>query len=171
MAEKRGKIRLHDLFMEGMEEIYDAEKRFMKCFAALIIAGGQDSLKRILTTHATIAEKHIAYLERLFNELNHKGRSGYCSLVSGLTGKASAMIRTVETGTALRDVAIIWLAQVIQHYKIASYGNLASLAIEMNYEHSRKLIEECLADEKEMDHVLTEIARGEVNPAAQKESQ
>lgn len=166
MKELGKRIGLEDFFLDGMEDIYDAERKFMKCFAALGIAAGHEILKEILVFNINITEKHLGHLKAILARFNRDGSNGKCEIVGCLTEKASAMIRDMETGSPLRDVALICLVQIIQHYKIASYGNLMSLATEMNHQKVKILIEECLQDEKRTDLYLTEVARNFINPSA-----
>lgn len=160
------RIGLEDFFFNRLADIYDAERRFVKCFAALGIAAGHDMLKEILVLNIQTTEKHLGHLSAIMERFNRDETNGKCEIVGCLTEQASVMIRDLETGSPLRDVALICLVQVIQHYKIASYGSLLSLADELNHQKVRILIEECLLDEKTTDFYLTEVAREFINPAA-----
>lgn len=170
MAEKVKKMGLQDFFIYGLEEVYDAEKKFMKCFAALGITAVGLELRNALTAHSIIMENHKADLEVILNSFSRRLERGHCGIASCLADKASDMIRLVETGTALRDVAIICLVQIIQHYKISCYGSLLSLTYDTGNMRIHAIIEKCLDEEKKMDRYLTEIAKDFVNPAAKNES-
>lgn len=166
MKSIRKRIGLEEFFLDGLEDVYDAEIKFMKCFAALGMASGNEVLKEVLVLNMKTTEKHLGHLSAILARFNRDGSQGKCEIVGCLTEKASAMIREMETGSPLRDVAVICLVQIIQHYKIASYGNLMSLATEMSHHKVKILIEECLQDEKHTDLYLTEIARNFINPSA-----
>ncbi|MBB2148698.1 DUF892 family protein [Pedobacter gandavensis] len=166
MKDIRKRIGLEDFFFNRLADIYDAERRFMKCFAALGIAAGHDMLKEILVLNIRTTQKHLGHLSAIMERFNRDETNGRCEIVGCLTEQASDLIRDLETGSPLRDVALICLVQMIQHYKIASYGNLMSLAVELNHQKVKLLIEECLVDEKRLDFYLTEIARNFINPAA-----
>lgn len=157
---------LQDFFIDGLEEIYDAERKFTKCSAALGIAAVNEELKSLLTSHAVITEKHLGHLDAILTRLAHQAGAGNCALIGCLSDKASEMMRRTETGTALRDVAVLNLVQVIQHYKIATYGNLVTLAIETKHQKITTLLEECLNDEIQTKADLTEIGRRFIYPAA-----
>lgn len=166
MTDSANKLKIKDFFIDGLEDIYDAEKKFMKCFAALGIAAVNEELQNALTAHNAVTEKHLTHLEGILKEFGRNADGGTCWIVSSLSDKASETIRRIETGTPLRDVAIVSLAQVIQHYKIACYGNLAPLAIAMKHWDPAALIEGYLNEEKETAGYLTVIARDFINPAA-----
>lgn len=157
---------MEDFFLNGLEDIYDAERKFMKCFAALGIAAGHEALVEVLLHNMRTTQKHLGHLSAIMDRFERDGSNGKCEIVGCLTEKASCMIRDMETGSPLRDVAVICLVQVIQHYKIACYGNLMSLSAELGHHKVKILIEECLVDEKRTDLYLTEIARNFINPSA-----
>lgn len=169
MADEPKIMGLQDFFIDGLEEIYDAERKFTKCAAALGIAAVSEELKTMLTSQVAITEKHLRHLEAILNRLAHAAGSGNCALIGCLSDQASEMMRRTETGTALRDVAVLNLVQVIQHYKIAAYRNLLALATEMKCQKITALLEECLNDEIRTKTGLLEIGRRFVYPAAKAE--
>lgn len=160
------KMGLREFLIDGIEDIYDAEQKFSKCFAALGMVAVNRELKEMLITYAEVTQKHSDRLKEICKQLECNPEDGNCVIVGCLTDKAADLIRRVETGTALRDVAIIFLLQTIEHYRIAAYGNLSALALEMQYPDISASLRQCLADEKETDRFLTRIAKEIINPAA-----
>ena len=66
-------------------------------------------------------------------------------------------------GGELRDAGIIASIQRLKHYEIAAYGTVATLAAQLGFDDDVELLEESLDEEKEVDGLLTRIARREVN--------
>jgi ferritin-like metal-binding protein YciE len=64
------------------------------------------------------------------------------------------------------DVALISAAQKVEHYEMASYGTLRTLAEKLGYDDVVELLEETLEEEKGADEKLTEIAEEHVNDDA-----
>lgn len=64
------------------------------------------------------------------------------------------------------DVALIMAAQKVEHYEIASYGSLRTLAETCGMTDVAKLLDETLSEEKATDEKLTQLAEGEVNQRA-----
>jgi ferritin-like metal-binding protein YciE len=56
------------------------------------------------------------------------------------------------------DAAIIGALQRVEHYEIAVYGTLASFARQLDLGEAAELLEEILAEEKEADATLSDIA-------------
>jgi ferritin-like metal-binding protein YciE len=53
-----------------------------------------------------------------------------------------------------------------EHYEIASYGTLRTLAGTLGYSEAQSLLDETLAEEKNADSLLTQVAENYVNEAA-----
>jgi ferritin-like metal-binding protein YciE len=166
MAERTETSGLLDFFLERTLDLYYAEKRFIKCFVALSIAAFTDELRIALNTPSTEAEAHIDRLGQILKSLNKKLAKRDCEVVASLSHKADGLIRKNEPGTAIRDAAMIYAAQLIEHYKVASYEVLHAAAVELQLEQAAMLLEQCLAEEKQTSAYLTQIARNIINPAA-----
>ncbi len=60
-------------------------------------------------------------------------------------------------------------AQKVEHYEIATYGGLAQLARTLGQDEVASILETTLAEEKETDELLTQIAENDVNYEASAE--
>ncbi|HEK3976631.1 TPA: ferritin-like domain-containing protein, partial [Escherichia coli] len=65
---------------------------------------------------------------------------------------------------------LIAAAQKVEHYEIASYGTLVTLAEQLGYKKAAKLLKETLEEEKATDVKLTDLAFNNVNKKAQDNS-
>jgi len=90
--------------------------------------------------------------------------------MAGLSKEAEELTSSTEEGTEVRDVALISAAQKVEHYEIASYGTLKTLAGILGFTDAQAILVEILEEEKKTDALLTEIAEGFINEAAASES-
>jgi len=171
MAEQLKERGLINFFTQCLQDLYSAEKKCVKCAAALSIAAYTEELQSALISQSHAAESHLVRLELVFRQLKKEPSDGKCKIIEILSEKSAEIVKTVETGTALRDAAIIYAVQLIIHYKIASYGSLISLLDEIGDDSAQVLLERCLVDEKTADAYLTQIAIDFINPAASRESE
>jgi ferritin-like metal-binding protein YciE len=79
------------------------------------------------------------------------------------------VIEDTEEGTSTRDVALIIAAQKVEHYEIATYGGLATLAKTMGINQVKELLGQTLEEEKETDELLTQLAENNINASASQE--
>ena len=71
-----------------------------------------------------------------------------------------------ELSDELLDVALVLAAQKVEHYEIASYGGLKTIAQECGETEVAALLGQTLAEEKATDEKLTQLAETEINKAA-----
>lgn len=89
--------------------------------------------------------------------------------MEGLIEEANEVIESTEKNE-VRDAALIAAAQKVEHYEIASYGTLATLAVQLGYSKALKLLKETLDEEKQTDLKLTDLAVSNVNKSAERKS-
>ena len=70
------------------------------------------------------------------------------------------------TGDDLRDAGLLASAQKLEHYEIAAYGTAAALAGQLDLRDEQKMLHRTLDEEKQIDTLLTQLAKREVNPDA-----
>ena len=68
-----------------------------------------------------------------------------------------------------RDVGIIMASQKVEHYEIATYGGLVSLATTLGRDDVSKILAETLEEEKQTDKNLSAIAENDINWEAEME--
>jgi ferritin-like metal-binding protein YciE len=83
-----------------------------------------------------------------------------------------AMVRDGEqfvssvTDPNLTDAAIIAVAQKVEHYEMAYYGTVATMAGMMGMADEQKVLHQTLEEEKQTDAKLSELAKSVVNKEA-----
>jgi ferritin-like metal-binding protein YciE len=157
---------LHELFVNQLKDIMWAEKHLVKSLPKLVKAATSQELKEALQMHLEETEEQVSRLEQVFESIDEKVSSKKCEAMAGLVEEANDGVADTDEGTMVRDVAIIASAQKVEHYEIASYGTLRTLAQVMGHTDAEQLLSETLEEEKNADEKLTEIAEGFVNESA-----
>lgn len=158
---KTGALETHDglgdLFLHEMEDLYDAEKQLLKALPKMAKAARAKELKDAFKRHLEQTKKHVSRLEQAFKTFGEKPKSHPCDGMKGLIkeGDKTAKMWSEETVT---DGGIIGAAQRVEHYEIAAYGTLCSLAEKMGEGRIASLLNQTLEEEQETDAELTEIA-------------
>lgn len=151
---------LEDLFIHELSDIYSAEKQITRALPKMARAATDKNLKAAFEAHLEETRGQIERIDQLV-ELTEgvRIRRMKCHALEGLVEEAQEIIESVEAGT-LRDEGLIGAAQKVEHYEIASYGTLRTLALKLGYKEAAKLLEETLKEEKATDTKLTGIAEG-----------
>lgn len=160
---------LKELFVDELKDIYWAEKHLSKALVKLAKAATSDELRTALETHKTETDNQIARLEQVFELVEEKAVAKKCDAMAGLIEESEGIVEDTEDGTMTRDAGIISAAQKSEHYEIASYGTLRTLANTLGYPEAAKLLDETLAEEKKTDDLLTQLAESLVNVSAKTE--
>lgn len=160
---------LLEFFVDEIKDIYWAEKHLVKALPKMKKAATSEELKSAIETHIAQTEEHVARLEQVFELLDEKPQAKKCDAMAGLLEEGEGVIEDTEEGTATRDVGIILAAQKVEHYEIATYGGLAQLAKTLGREDIKNILGSTLAEEKETDELLSEIAENSVNYEASEE--
>jgi ferritin-like metal-binding protein YciE len=157
---------LADFFHDELKDIYWAEKHLVKALPRLQKAASTEELASAIGEHLEVTKEHVSRLEQVFEMLGHKAQAKKCDAMEGLVKEAESIVEDTDEGTATRDVGIIMAAQKAEHYEIATYGGLATLAKTLGYNEVAEILATTLNEEKETDEKLTEIAENNVNYAA-----
>src|ERR1700742_18566 len=154
---------LNELFIDELKDIYWAEKHLAKALPKMAKAATSDELRTAIQNHLSETENHITRLEDAFASIDEKAVAKKCEAMAGLLKEGDEIVADTEKGTYTRDAGIISAAQKIEHYEIASYGTLKTLASVLGYDEAAELLDATLQEEKNADHKLTQIAESGIN--------
>lgn len=158
---------LNDLFQHELKDLYSAESQLVAALPKMAEAADNADLKAGFEEHLEQTKVHVERLETIAKELEFSLSGHTCKAMEGLIAEGAEMIDE-DADEAVRDAGLIGAAQRVEHYEIAGYGTAVALAERLGYEEAVELLEETLAEEKETDEKLTELALSEVNEEAEK---
>ena len=161
--------KLKEFFTDQLEDLYWAEKKPVKTLPKMQKAATSDQLKDAFGNHLVQTENHVTRLEQVFGIIGEKVDSTKCPAMAGIVDEGEEIIDETEKGTAQRDVGLIFAGQKAEHYEIASYGGMVSLAKTLGYDDAAEILSQTLQDEKAADELLTQIAENGVNYQASNE--
>lgn len=169
MARGANDSMLHKFFVDGIKDVYYAEKHIIKTLPKMMKAATSMELKQAFKEHLEMTKMQVTRLDQVFELLGKKPQAKKCEAIEGITKEGESIIEDTEQGTATRDVGLIMAAQKVEHYEIASYGGLTQLATTLGLDEVAELLNATLEEEKETDLLLTEIAENNVNYSAAEE--
>src|SRR5687767_3565914 len=160
---------LQEFILDSLKDIYWAEKHLTKALPKLLKAATSEELKQAFQEHTTVTQEQVARLEQVFEILGKKPQAKKCEAMEGLTKEAESVIEETEKGSKTRDVGLIMAAQKVEHYEIATYGSLVQITKTMGMTEIADILAKTLAEEKETDQLLTDIAENNINLQAEAE--
>jgi ferritin-like metal-binding protein YciE len=156
---------LQDMFVEELRDIYHAEKQLVKALPKMARAASSTKLAEAFEKHLEETKGQVERLEQIFDELDLRTRGKTCEAMQGLVEEAQDMMDEIKQAD-VRDAALIIAAQKVEHYEIASYGSLRSIARTLGYGKPAELLEQTLREEEKTDAALNKLALDEINQRA-----
>ena len=169
-APAMGNTQLEKFFHDSLKDIYWAEKHLVKALGKMQKAATTDELKNAIEEHIGQTEEHVERLEQVFELFGKKPQAKKCEAMEGLTKEGESIVEETEEGSMTRDAGIIFAAQKVEHYEIATYGTLRQLAITMGQDQIAEILSQTLEEEKQTDEGLTQIAENNINWEAEQET-
>jgi len=158
---------LRELFVEQLRDVYDAEGQLLKALPKMAKAASSSELQTAFKNHLEQTREHVDRLETIFTSLEEEPEGESCKGMAGLLAEGKEAIEA-DCEDDVKDAWLIAAAQRVEHYEIAAYGTVKSMASLLDEEEAANLLEETLNEEKETDQLLTEISE-EVNSRAEGE--
>jgi ferritin-like metal-binding protein YciE len=156
---------LEDLFLDELKDLYSAEKQITKALPKMVKAASASDLSAAFQHHLEETKGHVERLEQIFEMLGKRGTGKTCEGMKGVLEEGSEAISDIEKGP-VRDAGLIAAAQRVEHYEMAGYGTVRSMAKLLGKQEMVSLLEQTLEEEKAADEKLTQISRT-VNQKAQ----
>jgi ferritin-like metal-binding protein YciE len=159
---------IEDVFIHLLSDTYSAEKQLTRALAKMAREASSEKLSAAFKAHLEETQGQIERIDQVVDsEPNLKIKRMKCVAMEGLIEEANEVIESTDKNE-VRDAALIAAAQKVEHYEIASYGTLATLAEQLGYNKAVKLLAETLEEEKDTDLKLTDLAVGNINQKADK---
>ncbi|HCT5822194.1 TPA: ferritin-like domain-containing protein [Citrobacter sedlakii] len=157
---------VEDVFIHLLSDTYSAEKQLTRALSKLSRAASNEKLIQAFQAHLEETQGQIERIDQVVeSEAGIKVKRMKCVAMEGLIEEANEVIESTEKNE-VRDATLIAAAQKVEHYEIASYGTLVTLAEQLGYTKAVKLLKETLEEEKATDLKLTDLAIGNVNKKA-----
>jgi ferritin-like metal-binding protein YciE len=160
---------LTKLVEDLLKDMYWAEKHLTKALPKMSKAADAPELQEAFDMHLQETEGQIERLEQVFEHFGLTVRAKKCEAMEGLVEEGKEVIENHDKGS-VRDAALIIAAQKVEHYEIAAYGSLRTLAQVLGNDEAAQLLQETLDEEGETDKKLTEIALS-INEIASEEGE
>lgn len=156
---------MNDLFLEQIEDLYDAEERLVKALPKMAQNSSSDQLRQAFEMHLQQTKGHVERLERVFQEIGKKAKGQTCDAMKGLIDEGEDVISDVKE-PSVRDAGLIAAGNRVEHYEIAAYGSAKAFARMLGLSRAASLLEQTLQEEKEADQKLTSLAENMINSRA-----
>ena len=150
---------LNDLFKEQLRDLYSAETQLVAALPKLASASSNEELRDAFEHHLAETRQHVQRLTQIFDQLGETPGTEKCKGMEGLIKEGEEILSMTGDPTVI-DAALIAAAQRVEHYEIAAYGTVKTLADQLDLGDAKGLLDDTLDEEGKADKTLTKIATG-----------
>jgi len=154
------------LFIDQLEDLYDAEQRLTQALPKMADAARAPSLKAAFQQHLRETQNQVTRLERVFKLLGRQPQRETCEAMKGLIEEGAEVVSASGDDNVI-DAALIAAAQRVEHYEISGYGTARTFAQHLGHSDAARLLQETLEEEATTDKKLTALAEQQVNRQAE----
>ena len=156
---------LQELFVQGLQAVYDAEQQGMKAAPAIAERATHPELKAKLQERTDKGQAQIGRLEQAIRAAGATPEGQPNPIAQGIAEVGSKIMNETQDPDA-RDAGIIASAQIALYYHMAAYGTLRSYADALGNQEASQLMQQTLDERKQQDQEMSRLAEQVVNPKA-----
>ena len=138
-----------ELFLHELQDIYYAENTITKALPTMIREAGDDELATGLKKHLEETKDQIKVLDQVFEQIGEKAKGEQCPGIEGLKAEHDEFMSKESPTPEICDMFLTGAAARVEHYEIAAYTGLITLARGLGETECVALLEENLSQEKE----------------------
>ena len=158
---------LKDLYLDQLQDLYSACQQSRDVTVELEKAATNETLKEALHEGHNGISAGMDVMAGLLREHGQEPGKETCHGMEGLVKEARAHALEETFGDDdVRDAMIITQYQRMAHYAIAGYGCVKAFAERLGLEEAAQLLDKHLSNTYDGDEKMTELAKGDINPAA-----
>ena len=150
---------LEEVLLDQLQDLLSAEGQLVKALPKMAKAAHDPKLKQAFEKHTEDTKGHVERLKQVFELLGKKAKAKPCKAMQGLVEEGQ---ETIEEGKekeeVAADLALAVAAQKVEHYEIAGYGSVRTIAEQLGNQKVARLLSQTLSDEEKTDQLLTKLS-------------
>lgn len=137
-----------ELFMHELGDILYAERTLVKTLPKLAEEATDKSLATAFEDHLTETKLHVANVEAAFEAIGEKPKAEKCPGIEGLKTEHDEFVKDEDPSPDVMDMFLTGAGARTEHYEIAAYEGLVTMAEAMGETEVVELLSENLEQEK-----------------------
>jgi len=138
-----------DLFMHELGDVLYAEKTLVKALPKLQEEAADEELAQGFGDHLEETRQHVKNLEQAFETLGEPAKAEKCPGIEGIKKEHDEFVSNEAPSQDVLDAFLTGAGARTEHYEIAAYEGLVTMAEAMGEDEVAQLLHENLAQEKQ----------------------
>lgn len=144
------------LLVDGLRELYYAEQQLLDALETLAEGTDDQATSEAFSEHREETKGQVHRLERIFEDLDVEAEPREEPVIDALIQEHEEF--SSENDGEILDRYNMAAGQKTEHYEIAAYGNVTSLAGKLGHDEAADLLEQTLREEEEALEEVTEAS-------------
>ena len=145
-----------EFYILQLQRLLDAEQQLSQALPNMAAAAQSEDLRDAFQFHHGQTRAQAKRLEKILAGMGEDGKSEDCEVTQALIDETDDLIAAIED-SPLRDIALIGAGNKIEHFEMAAYGIVRSLAQKLGHVSAVELLERSLAEEVSESEKLTQV--------------
>jgi ferritin-like metal-binding protein YciE len=156
---------LKDVMIDELRDMYSAENQLVKALPKLAKGAKNSELKALFTTHLEETKGHVLRLKEVFEILGEKATGEHCNGMEGVVEEGADALEKDEEGASF-DSGLIGAALRTEHYEIAGYTTVISMANILGKSEVAGLLTQNLKEEENAAKKVLEVGQSILKASA-----
>lgn len=137
-----------ELFLHELGDVLNAERMLVKTLAKLQEEASDDELAEGFGEHLEETRQHVKNLEEAFEALGEPAKAEKCPAIEGIKKEHDEFVSNESPSPEVLNAFLTGAGARTEHYEIAAYEGLVTMAEAMGEDHVVRLLNENLAQEQ-----------------------
>ena len=147
-----------ELFVHELGDILYAERKLVKTLPKLAKEASDSNLASAFEKHLAETEEHVSNLEKAFDAIGEKPKAEKCPGIDGITKEHDEFVASEKPSDDVLDMFLTGAAARTEHYEIAAYTGLITMAEGLGENEAAKFLRANLKQEEAALETVTSIA-------------
>ena len=137
-----------ELFLHELGDLLYAENVLVKTLPKLAKEASDAELQEGFEAHLEETKQHVVNLEQVFEAVGEKAKAEKCPAIDGITDEHDEFISEEKPSPEVRDIFLTGAGARAEHYEIAAYTGLITMAQALGATKAVPLLQENLEQEQ-----------------------
>ena len=137
-----------ELFLHELGDVLYAEKTLVKALPKLQEEASDEELAKGFGDHLEETRQHVKNVEQAFEQLGEPAKAEKCPGIEGITKEHDDFVANESPSQDVLNAFLTGAAARTEHYEIAAYEGLVTMAEAMGEDEVARLLGENLEQEK-----------------------
>jgi ferritin-like metal-binding protein YciE len=147
-----------ELFVHELGDILYAERTLVKALPKLAQEASDSTLADAIKKHLSETEQHVANVEKVFELIGEEAKAEKCPGIDGIKKEHDEFVSKEQPSSDVLDMFLTGAAARTEHYEIAAYTGMITMADALGETEASKLLSENLKQEQAALEKVTSIS-------------